>query len=53
MANLQNLTATKEQVIVKYVLKLVKQGFPPQLIDVAIIANSLRAERNLGHVSLN
>ena len=53
IANLRNLTATKEQVIVKYVLKLVKQGFPPQLIDVAIIANSLRAERNLGHVSLN
>ena len=53
MANLQNLTATKEQVIVKYVLKLVARGFPLRLAAVADIANSLRAERNLSYVSLN
>ena len=53
MANLQNLTATKEQVIVKYVLKLVARGFPLRLAAVADIANSLRAKRNLGPVSLN
>ena len=53
MANLQNLTNTEEQVIVKHILKLVARGFPPRLTAVADIANSLRAERNLGHVSLN
>jgi hypothetical protein len=53
MANLRNLTATKEQVIIKHILKLVTQGFPLRLAAVADIANSLRAERNLGYVSLN
>ena len=53
MANLQNLTNTEEQVIVKHILKLVARGFPPRLTAVADIANSLRAERNLGYVSLN
>jgi hypothetical protein len=53
MANLRNLTTTKEQVIVKYILKLVARGFPLRLAAVANIANSLRAERNLGYVSLN
>ena len=53
IANLRNLTATKEQVIVKYVLKLVAQGFPLRLAAIADIANSLRAERGLGYVSLN
>jgi hypothetical protein len=40
-------------VIVKYILYLVKQGFPPRLLAVADMANSLRAERGLGHVGLN
>jgi uncharacterized protein YoaH (UPF0181 family) len=53
MANLRNLTATKEQVIVKHILKLVARGFPLRLAAVADIANSLRAERNLGYISLN
>jgi uncharacterized protein YoaH (UPF0181 family) len=53
IANLQNLTNTKEQVIVKYILKLIAQGFPLRLAAIANIANSLRAERNLGHISLN
>jgi hypothetical protein len=40
-------------VIVEHILKLVARGFPPQLADVATIANSLRAERNLGYIGLN
>jgi hypothetical protein len=40
-------------VVVKYILKLVAQGFPPRLAAVADMANSLRAERNMGHVSTN
>jgi hypothetical protein len=40
-------------VIVNYILKLDAQGFGPQLADVAAMANSLRAERNLGPVSTN
>jgi uncharacterized protein YoaH (UPF0181 family) len=53
MANLRNLTATKEQVIVEHILELVTRGFPLRLAAVANIANSLRAERNLGYISLN
>jgi uncharacterized protein YoaH (UPF0181 family) len=53
IANLWNLTTTKEQVIVKYILKLVARGFPLRLAAVANIANSLRAKRNLGYISLN
>ena len=53
IANLRNLTNTKEQVIVKHILELVARGFPLRLAAVANIANSLRAERNLGYVSLN
>jgi hypothetical protein len=43
-----NLTKTKEGVVVKYILKLISRRFPPRLAAVADIANSLRAERNLG-----
>jgi hypothetical protein len=53
MPNSRNLTSTEERVIVKYIVNLVKRGFPRQLQDVANIANSLRAERRLGYVSLN
>ena len=53
MANSRNLTNTEEQVIVQHVLELVARGFPPRLAAVADIANSLRAERSLGYVSLN
>jgi hypothetical protein len=53
MANLRNLTATKEQVIIKHILKLVARGFPLRLAAVADIANSLRVERGLGYISLN
>ena len=42
-----NLTKLKEGVVVKYILDLNLRGFPPRLADVANIANSLRAERNL------
>lgn len=53
MPNSQNLTNTKKQVIVEYIVDLVKQGFPRQLQDIANIANSLRAKRRLGYISLN
>jgi uncharacterized protein YoaH (UPF0181 family) len=53
MANLWNLTATEEQVIVEYILELVARGFPLRLAAVANMANSLRAKRNLGYISLN
>jgi hypothetical protein len=43
-----NLTKTKEGVVIKYILKLITRGFPSRLAAVANIANSLRAERNLG-----
>ena len=39
--------------IVKYILKLDLQGFALRLADVAAIANSLRAKRNLGYVGTN
>jgi hypothetical protein len=48
-----NLTKTEEEVVVKHILKLITRGFPPRLAAVANIANSLRAERNLGQFSLN
>jgi hypothetical protein len=47
-----NLDKAKEEVTVKHILDLVKRGFPPQFADVADIANSLRAERNLGYAGL-
>jgi hypothetical protein len=53
MPNSRNLTNTEERVIVKHIVNLVKQGFPRWLQDVANIANSLRAKRRLGYVSLN
>ena len=53
MPVLQGLNNNEEQVIVKHILYLVKRGFPPYLLAVANIANSLRAERSLGYVSLN
>jgi hypothetical protein len=40
-------------VIVKHILELVTRGFPPRLAAVANMANSLRAERNLGYIGLN
>jgi uncharacterized protein YoaH (UPF0181 family) len=53
IANSRNLTATKEQVIVKHILKLVARGFSLRLAAVANIANSLRVERSLGYIGLN
>ena len=52
-ANSRSLDNNKEQVIVDHILELVARGFPPRLADVATMANSLRAERNLGHVGVN
>ena len=49
----RGLNNNEEQVIVKHILHLVKRGFPPRLSAVADMANSLRAERGLGHVGLN
>jgi hypothetical protein len=48
-----NLTKLKEDVVVNYILELNLRGFSPRLADVADIANSLRAKRSLGQVSLN
>jgi hypothetical protein len=42
----RNLEKTEEDVLVKH-------GFPPRLAAVADMANSLRAERNLGQVGIN
>ena len=53
MPNSSNLTKLKEDVIVKHVLDLVDRGFPPRLAEVADMANSLRAERQLGQVGIN
>jgi uncharacterized protein YoaH (UPF0181 family) len=53
MPNSRNLTNTEEQVIVEHIVDLVERGFPRWLQDVANIANSLRAKRGLGYVSLN
>ena len=48
-----NLTPVEEEVIVQHILDLVARGFPPRLAAVGDMANSLRAERKLGQVSLN
>jgi hypothetical protein len=34
--------------VIEYILKLVARGFPPRLVAVANIANSLRAKCNIG-----
>ena len=47
-SKLINLTKLEEEVVVEYILDLDSRGFPPRLADVADMANSLRAERNLG-----
>ena len=39
--------------VVQHILNLNLRGFPPRLADVADMANSLRAERNLGQVGQN
>jgi hypothetical protein len=48
----RNLEKTEEDVLVKHILDLVTRGFPPRLAAVADMANSLRAERNLGQVGV-
>jgi hypothetical protein len=49
----RNLTKTEEGVVVEHILNLISRRFPPRLAAVADMANSLRAERNLGQVGLN
>ncbi|KAJ8106216.1 hypothetical protein OPT61_g9685 [Boeremia exigua] len=51
--NSRGLDNNEEQVIVNHILELDARGFGPQLADVAAMANSLRAKRNLGPVSTN
>jgi hypothetical protein len=53
MLNLSNLTKLKENVVTKYIINLIKRKFSSRLTEVANIANSLRAERNIGYISLN
>jgi hypothetical protein len=48
-----NLTKLKEDVVAEHIINLVERRFPSRLVEVANIANSLRAERNIGYVSLN
>jgi hypothetical protein len=48
-----NLTKLEEKVVVEHILDLDLRGFPPRLADVADMANSLRAERNLDQVGQN
>jgi hypothetical protein len=48
-----NLTKLKEDVVAEHIIDLVERGFPSRLAEVANIANSLRAERNIGYISLN
>jgi hypothetical protein len=50
---LRNLDDNEEKVVVRHILELVARGYPPRLAAVADMANSLRAERNLGHVGPN
>ena len=50
---LRNLTKLEEEVVVEHILELVARGFPPRLAAVANMANSLRAERNMGQVGTN
>ncbi|KAJ8113412.1 hypothetical protein OPT61_g4450 [Boeremia exigua] len=53
MPNSRRLDNNEEQVIVDHILELDARGFGPRLADVAAMANSLRAERNLGPVGTN
>ena len=53
MPKSRSLTTTEEQVIVGYILELDARGFSPRLAAIADMANSLRAERGIGHVGLN
>jgi hypothetical protein len=43
-----NLTKLKEDIVTKYILKLINYRFSPRLVNIANIANSLRAKYNLG-----
>ncbi|KAJ8107760.1 hypothetical protein OPT61_g8643 [Boeremia exigua] len=53
MPNSRGLDDNEERVIVEHILELDARGFGPWLADVAAMANSLRAERNLGPVGTN
>jgi hypothetical protein len=53
MPNSSNLTKLEEDVVAEHIINLIKRGFPSRLAEVADIANSLRAERNIGYISLN
>jgi hypothetical protein len=53
MPNLSNLTKLEEDVVAKHIINFIKRGFPPRLTEVANIANSLRAERNIDYINLN
>ena len=39
--------------VVEHILELFARGFPPRLAAMADMANSLRAERNMGQVGVN
>ena len=50
MANSRILTELEEDVIVKYILELDLQGFPPKLSEVEDMANRIRRERDASSV---
>jgi hypothetical protein len=47
------LLKIEEEVIIQHILDLDARRFPPRLATIADIANSLRAERYIGQVSVN
>lgn len=53
MPNSRKLDKIEEEVIVKHILELVSRGFPPRLLAVADMANSLRSARNMDQVGSN
>jgi hypothetical protein len=53
MPNSSNLTKLEEDVVAEHIINLIERGFPSRLAEVADMANSLRAERNIGYISLN
>src|SRR4051812_27402610 len=50
-ANSYKLTLSKEQTIVRYILNLNSRGFPPQLCEVADMADKILGVRNRKPIS--
>ena len=48
-----NLTVLEEEVIVRYILELDSQGYPPRLSHVEAMANRIRTQRKMPYVGRN